>query len=154
MNDGHIVEALYSCNNETGLYEPLKSGPAWILTDDPKITKPKKPTDLTALIFDGKGGMRLHYTGEPTNAVHSIKYEPESKNIGWVNAGPPVPWKVVGSLAAAFAIPKEVTVIAPIPDVSNHIGSIYVSTTLSDEEGSWGIGNLTLRPSKVWAGSY
>lgn len=147
---GHIVEALYSCNNETGHYEALESGPAWILTDDPKIAKPKKPTDLAALIFDGKGGMRLHYRGEADNALHSIKYEPESTNVGWVNAGSPVPWDIIGSLAAAFAIPKEVTVVAPIPPTNTHAGNVFVSTTLSDEKGLWAIGNLRLPPPKLW----
>ncbi|KAK8127248.1 hypothetical protein PG984_008356 [Apiospora sp. TS-2023a] len=140
---GHIVEALYSCNNETGHYEPLKTGPAWVLTDDPKITKPKKPTDLAALIFDGKGGMRLYYRGEPDDALRSIKYVPESeKNVGWVDAGAPVPGGIDGGLAAAFAIPKEVTVMAPITNTDKHVGNLYVSTTLSDEEGLWGIDSV------------
>ncbi|KAK8091335.1 hypothetical protein PG994_000840 [Apiospora phragmitis] len=145
--DGHIVEALFTCN-KSGHYEPVTGGPAYKLTDAPGIEKPKTPTDLTALLFGDDGGMQLYYKIEANSSVYSIKYKKKEKAF-WVNAGPAEPWSSVGSIAAGFAVADQITVITPTSDGLGNEQDMFISTSLPDEEGIWQIDGAPV-PLQAW----
>ncbi|KAK8050869.1 hypothetical protein PG993_002254 [Apiospora rasikravindrae] len=135
--DGHIVEALFTCN-DTGYYEPVEGEGAYKLTTDRGIAMPKSPTDMTALLLGEEGGYRLHYKEAQNSSIYSIKYEPKEKG-GWVSAGASEPYSSVGNIAAGFAVPERITVVTPQSDRLGGYGNMFVSTALPDEDGIWQI---------------
>ncbi|KAK8092550.1 hypothetical protein PG999_014749 [Apiospora kogelbergensis] len=56
----------------------------------------------------------------------------------WVNSGLSVPWESIGNIAAGFAVTDKITVITPEYD-SDDEPNLFISTTISDKEGVWGI---------------
>ncbi|KAK7998337.1 hypothetical protein PG989_006377 [Apiospora arundinis] len=136
--DGHIVEALYQCN-DTGYYVPSNGSdkPAFKLTDVKDIAMPKKPTDLTALLLGDDGGIRVHYKSEKQSSVYSIKYKSKEKNR-WVNAGASQPLPTVGNIAAGFAVTDKITVVTPTSDIAGGQQSMFISSAVDDEK-AWAI---------------
>ncbi|KAK7957318.1 uncharacterized protein PG986_006540 [Apiospora aurea] len=130
--DGHIIEALFTCN-ETGYYDPVEGEGAYKLTLDSGIPMPKSPTDLTALLLGEDGGYRLHYKLANDSSIYSIKYQKKEKG-GWVGAGASEPYTSTGNIAAGFAVPDKITVITPESDRQDAVPVPLHAANRSDPE--------------------
>ena len=134
-NNNDIVNAIYKCNFQTGLYDEVESD---VISDRSGTPPPNEQTGLSVALLGQQEGYRVFYH-DRSRALHALKYT-QVENWSYGNVISPSTNRSGMALASMFSGVRNVTVVSA-RDSSN------IETVRLNIDNAWHISEFLLLSS-------